>query len=341
MSKETIAPSMINVTTEQLKRYLVGAVLNKMNTLVVGSPGIGKSDIIEAVAKETNHKLVIFHPVTSDPVDFKGLPYVENGKAQYLLDDHLCQLINTDVPTICFFDDLGQAPAGVQAACMQLLQARRINSHKVSDHVTFIAATNRRSDGSGVTGILEALKSRFRPILQLEPDLNSWIDWAYENDMPDSLIAFMRFRPDMLNDPKPSKEMVNFPCPRTIASVGKWVNAGFTDAPIIAGCAGDAFATEYLSFLKVMDTLPDIRQIIKKPDTTPVPGLTEPATLYATAGMLAKHSSEDNFDAILTYAQRMPTEFTVLTVRDAIRLHPTLTDTKAFIAWAVKYNKQL
>lgn len=333
--------SMIQVTTAQLHKYLVGAVKNQMNTLVCGSPGIGKSDIVESVARDTGHDLVIFHPVTSDPVDFKGLPFVDNGQASYLLDDHLRKLVNADKPTICFFDDLGQAPVGVQAACMQILQARRINSHVVSDKVTFIAATNRRSDGSGVTGILEALKSRFRPILELEPDLDSWTDWALTANMPAELIAFLRFKPSLLNDPKPSKEMVNFPCPRTIAAVGKWLQAGFIDAPIIAGCVGDGFATEFLSFLKVWKKLPAFTQIVLNPDTTPIPDMSEPSVMYAISGMLAKNVSDSNLEAVCIYANRLPVEFNVLMMKDAIKQHPEIVSTKAFIDWSIKHNNVL
>jgi len=334
--------SMTTVTTKQLFTILVNAVNLKSNTLIVGSPGIGKSEVVEAVAAQTNHDLVIFHPVTMDPTDAKGLPYVNKGQACYLLDDHLAKLVNATKPTIAFFDDLGQAPAAVQAACMQILQARRINSHVVSDHVTFIAATNRRQDGSGVSGILEALKSRFRPILELEPDLDSWTDWALkQGNMPAELIAFMRFKPNLLNDPKPSKEMVNFPCPRTICAVGTWVNAGITDPAVIAGCAGEGFATEFITFLKVWRKLPNITQVILNPDTAPIPDMSEPSVMYAIAGALSKHATDTNFDSILKYTDRLPVEFNVLTVKDSIARNPELCSTKAFIKWAEKYNNAL
>lgn len=333
--------SMIEVTTTQLHTILKGAVQLRSNTLIVGSPGIGKSDIVEGVAKETGNDLVIFHPVTMDPTDAKGLPYVEKGRATYLLDDHLRKLVEATKPTIAFFDDLGQAPASVQAACMQILQARRINGHAISDQITFIAATNRRADGSGVNGILEALKSRFRPIVELAPELDPWIEWARNAGMPVELIAFLRMRPGLLNDPKPSKEMVNFPCPRTIAAVGEWMNAGFTDAPIIAGCVGDGFATEFLSFLKVWRKLPAFTQIILNPDTTPVPDMSEPSVMYAISGMLAKNASETNLESVCIYAARLPVEFNVLMMKDAIKMHPEIVSTKAFIDWSIKHNSVL
>ena len=68
-----------------------------------------------------------------------------------------------------FLDDLGQAPMSVQAAAMQLILARRINGFKISDKVIFMAATNRREDKAGVTGILEPVKSRFAWIVELVP----------------------------------------------------------------------------------------------------------------------------------------------------------------------------
>jgi len=51
---------------------------------------------------------------------------------------------------------------------MQLILGRCINGHKVSDHVTFLAATNKKSDRAGVSGILEPVNSRFAAIVELQ-----------------------------------------------------------------------------------------------------------------------------------------------------------------------------
>ena len=82
---------------------------------------------------------------------------------------------------------------------MQLILARQVNGHKISDKVIFIAATNRRQDRAGVTGILEPVKSRFATIIQLDVDADIWIEWAFENDMPAELIGFIHFRPSLLH----------------------------------------------------------------------------------------------------------------------------------------------
>jgi MoxR-like ATPase len=162
----------------ELNKFLLFSIANKFPVLITGKPAIGKSDIIEQSCAEAKAELIISHPVVSDPTDFKGLPFASNGEAHFLPFGDLKKLIDAKKSTVFFLDDLGQAPAAVQASVMQLLLSRRINGFQVSEHVTFIAATNRREDKAGVTGMLEPVKSRFASIVELEVDTNDWCKWA-------------------------------------------------------------------------------------------------------------------------------------------------------------------
>ena len=113
----------------------------------------------------------------NDPTDYKGLPALPrpgDTEATFIPFGELSRAINATRPTVWFFDDLGQASPAVQAACMQLVLARRINGHALPDCITFVACTNRRADRAGVSGILEPVKSRFVSIVNLEPDIDSW-----------------------------------------------------------------------------------------------------------------------------------------------------------------------
>jgi len=255
-------------------------------------------------------------------------------------------------PTIYFLDDLGQAPASVQAACMQLLLARRVNGHKVSDKVTFIAASNRREDMAGVTGILEPVKSRFSAIIRLDVDLDDWCKWALENDQPAELINFIRFRPNLLLDFKPTKDMVNSPCPRTVANVGKWMKAGIPkeiEFETYSGAAGEGFASELVGFLKIFRNLPDLDLVIKSPTVAEIPA--DLATLYALCAGLAAKATEQNFDRIVTFANRLIEpmdvngktvcyrEYSVMLLKDCLARNPKLQKSKAFIDWATKNSK--
>jgi hypothetical protein len=320
----------------QLVKYLIFCVKNQFPCLVKGKPGGGKSEIIAEVAIEMGQDLIISHPVVSDPTDYKGLPFpTQDGTAQFLPFGDLQQLITATKPTIYFFDDLGQATPAVQAACMQLLLARQINGHKISDQVTFIAASNRREDKAGVKGLLEPVKSRFISIIELEVDSDDWIKWAILHNMPTELIAFIRFKPAILDDFMPTQDLVNSPSPRTVTNVGLQQLAGLDSTlefEAFKGAAGEGFATEYCLFLKIFRELPSINQIILSPANAIVP--TDPMAQYAISAALARKLTDTTIGSILTYLDRLPEEIAVACMKDGSTRNPAIHNTREFIEWA-------
>jgi hypothetical protein len=324
----------------QLLETLKFSIENKFPVLIKGSPGVGKTAVAIQACAETDTELIISHPVVSDPTDFKGLPFpIKDGtEATFLPFGDLLQLIKAEKSTVFFLDDLGQAPASVQASAMQLLLARRINGHMVSDHIVFLAATNRRQDKAAVQGILEPVKSRFASIVELEVNVDDWVKWAFEHNMPPELIAFIRFRPNLLHEFKPTADIINTPNPRTVAFVGNMMNKGIpvdSEYEIIAGAAGEGFAAEFLGFLKVYKELPDIEKLIAHPDDADVP--EKPDMLYAVCGALAAKVNKKNFANIIKFTERLPGEFQVLLIKDSIKRNKSLANTKDFSAWAVKH----
>ena len=240
-----------------------------------------------------------------DPTDFKGLPFAatDGETANFLPFGDLKELIDAKEETVFFLDDLGQAPASVQAACMQLILARRINGHVVSDKVTFLAATNRREDKAAVQGILEPVKSRFCSIIELIPDVNEWRKWALAAALPIELIAFIGFRPNLIDGFKATQDLVNTPSPRTIHNVGKLMAAGTPkdlEFALFSGSAGEGFSTEFLAFLRIYRNLPNPDLVLMNPQQAEIP--TDPATLYALCGALAARASDQNFNRLIEYA---------------------------------------
>lgn len=327
---------------KQLTETLKFSIKYRFPVLIKGAPGIGKTDIVTQACIDTGTDLLISHPVVSDPTDYKGLPFPDKdgNAAKFLPFGDLLELIKADRPTVFFLDDLGQAPASVQAACMQLLLARRINGHIISDQVTFFAATNRRQDRAAVQGILEPVKSRFASIVELEVNIDDWVIWAIDHGMPPELIAFIRFRPNLLHNFKPTSSIVNTPNPRTVAYVGYMMNKGIpvdSEDEIIAGAAGEGFSSEFLGFLDVYKELPDIDKLIAHPDEADVP--EKPDMLYAVCGALGAKATKKNFANIIRFTERLPGEFQVLLVKDAIQRYKPLANTDEFNAWAVKHSE--
>jgi DNA polymerase III delta prime subunit len=308
--------------------------------LLVGQPGVGKTDLMKLVARELKWQLIVFHPVVDDPTDYKGLAGIvqKGGRpgAEFLPFGMLEALINADKPTLVFFDDLGQATPAVQAAIMQLVLARHINGHKVSDEVVFVAATNRRQDKAAVQGLISPLLDRFITVLQLDIDVDDWVKWSLENGLPPVLAAFVRFKPQLLTAFEPSKDMKKSPTPRSIAGVGRLLNLGMeNDIEVLSGAVGEGFAAELTAFLRVWMNLPSKEEIYANPDKVKVPEAKQADVRYAVCGMLAHNATKANFSATMKYIQRLPLEFQVLFIKDATSQHQALRTHKDFDAWLV------
>jgi hypothetical protein len=250
--------------------------------------------------------------------------------------------------TLAFLDDLGQAPPLVQGAAMQLLLARRINGHVVPNHVTFLAATNRREDRAAVSGILEPVKSRFLSIINLEVDVEDWILWAIKNKVSPIMRAFIRFRPELLFDFKPTGDMTNSPLPRTVAHVAKLYNDKYppdAEYELYSGAAGEGFAIEFLAFAKIFRKMVNPKKVIIDPDSITIP--SDPAVLYALCGAAANLSDDSNMDKIVRFAERLgdgnnfedgiaKSEFAVLLIRDSCNHDEECRNTREYIEWQTK-----
>ncbi len=330
------------MTPRGVSKLLAQAMqLRSRPILIAGAPGIGKSDVVVNAARAAENEVLIMHPVVSNPVDFKGLPAVVNGGAEFLPYGGLRRMIEADRPTVVFLDDIGQSPEAVQAAMMQLLLAREINGQKISDHVAFVAATNRREDRAGVRGMIEPLKSRFI-IVAMEADPSEWIeDYAQPHKVDPTLVAFVRLRPALLSAPRPSGDMTNSPSPRGWAEVSRWLKAG-VDAELLsevaAGCVGESAANEFLQFRDLVTQMPDPRKVWADPANAPVP--SDPSVLYALIGalgdMAAKAGPTNAAPIVIAFTHRLAgarqEEMAVLFFQDCARLVSGLDQQPAVIA---------
>ena len=300
--------------------------------LLVGAPGVGKTSLVQQAADNLGYQLLISHPVVADPTDAKGLPWPDasTGTARFLPFGELAQAIAATEPTIWLLDDLGQAPAAVQASYMQLILGRKLNGHQLPDCVSFVAATNRRQDRAGVSGILSPVKSRFAAIVPVDADLDDYIGWALSQTFyaPEQ-VAFHRMRPDLLLSEEPSADIANVPSPRTWAHLARLHSLNLPEnlrLSAYAGAVGEGPAVEFLAFLGMYRSIVSVDRILMDAANAPIPA--KPGELYAVMSGLAFRANDSTFDRIGTYLRRVADnghgEFAVLCARDSIRRTPAV-----------------
>jgi hypothetical protein len=331
------SPAMTPAAAQAILRKTIPAGLP---VLLLGAPGVGKTAIVNQLAKELGRSLVVSHPVTGDPTDYRGLPWIVDGCASFLPIGDLARLEKLkDKPGIWLIDDLGQALAATQAAVMQLVHpdGRALNGFELPPDITIIACSNRPQDRAGVGAFLAPLVSRFVTVLTLEPEPISFVQWAISRGGFDPLVAsFIRWKPEYLLDrERPAHSLEQQCSPRTWEHVSQLLALGFDDSQLghlVRGAITPAIATEFLAYLQVYKSLPNADLVRADPDRAPVP--TAPDATYATAVHLAGAATPTDFPLFCRYMDRSAPEYQLLFMLTAITKRPELTHTTAYIQWA-------
>jgi MoxR-like ATPase len=304
-----------------------------------GAPGVGKSRVVRQAADALGRPVVDVRAVLLDPVDLRGLPHV-NGDNQA----HWCppSFLPTDGIGVLFLDELNAAPPLVQAACYQLVLDRGLGEYRLPDGWAVVAAGNRETDRAVVSRMPSALANRFTHI-DFDVDMEDWVAWALRSGIQTEVIAFLRFRPGLLHDFDPKRHAEKaFPSPRAWEFASKILSAApdrEIEFELLKGTVGEGAAAELLGFLRIFRNLPNPDLVLLAPDKVDVP--TDPATLYALCGALARKASDQTVERLLGFAGRLPAEFSVLLVRDSIRSDQGIVNSRAFIEWASAHSDVL
>jgi AAA domain (dynein-related subfamily) len=311
-----------------------------------GPPGVGKSDMVAQVGVKHKIKVIDIRLSQMEPTDLRGIPFREDNMVEWAIPAMLPDKKRHGKRGILFLDEITSAAPTVSAAAYQLILDRRLGEYEVPQGWAIFAAGNRQGD-RGVTYSMPApLANRFSHI-EVETHLDDWAAWAYAHDIDDRIIAFLRFRPELLFDFDPAHNPAAFPSPRTWEFAHRALQKFGSNPLLLLGslqaCIGPAAGIELKAFIDNLDNLPDIDAIITGDDVS-VP--TETDLQYAVASALVgraiRAKDKDNatkvYGHILEYAGRFPQkEMGVMLVSDMHRaVGEQLFDVEQFGEWAQK-----
>lgn len=310
---------------------------------IEGPPGVGKTTILNDVKVAMSKSLgedfgliMVYGP--NMLVDDMGIPDLLGNTTDtfgYKLPKWYPAASRTDIPErgILCIDERNQCGPDLQKIFGDVCQARSLRGVPMKEGWTVVVTGNRIEDRAGAQRILSHVRNR-ETIITFDVSLDDWCDWAYQNNVHEAVIAWNRFkRGAVLHDFDPNREAN--PTPRSwVEGVSNLIDKIPKELELEAfgGSISEGHAAEFVGFMKIMRNLPSIEGIILNPTTADIP--KDAATRYAVAGSLAQASTENNFDAIMQYTDRMDKDLDVFCVQAAAKRDPELQNTAAFARWA-------
>lgn len=296
----------------QLKRYLATLLQHnlKNSTMIWGPPGIGKSSIVQQLAKDQQLGFVDLRLSQLAPTDLRGLPVAEAGLSKWYPPEFLPQ----DGCGILFLDELNMAPPALQGVAQQLILDRQIGAYHLPDGWFVWAAGNRKEDRAAVFDMPSALANRFLH-LQVEPEFDSFKAYALETNIHEQILAFLSFRATLLHKLDPQQPA--WPSPRTWMMASDLHQAGLD----IASAVGQGAAAEFGAYVALYDSLPKLERILAgEGDRIPFP--SEPSVRYATVvGLTIRADTADQaYGAFTWLSQKATPEWVQLFATDMFRI---------------------
>jgi len=322
-----------------LTKSLTALVAQKVPTFIWGAPGIGKSSIVKQIAQKNSVGFIDLRLALMDPTDLKGIPFYDKESHTALWAPPA--FLPREGEGILFLDELNSAAPAVQSSAYQLILDRQVGEYKLPDGWAIVAAGNREGD-RGVTYRMPApLANRFVHF-ELEVNVNDWRDWAYKSGLDARIIAYISYKNEHLFTFDAKNDVKSFATPRSWEYVGNILKANLDKTLLIetiSGAIGREIAVGFLGFIKVMNRLPNIDNIL---EGTAFEYSDEVDVLYAlSSGIVSKYlqnPNEKHLDNILRYSLELKSEFAVMIVQDLQRNGITMESSSAFKEWVKKFS---
>jgi MoxR-like ATPase len=231
-----------------------------------GPPGVGKSQMVAQTAARHDAPMIDIRLSQMEPSDLRGIPFRTGDSVEWAVPSILPDEKRHGPKGILFLDEITSAPPSVSAAAYQLILDRRLGNYEVPHGWAIFAAGNRQGD-RGVTYAMPApLANRFSHF-EVEANLEDWAQWAYENEIDDRLIGFLRFRPELLFEFDPARNPSAFPTPRSWEfahrALQKFGEMPDLLSPALSACVGQAAGIELAAYLNNLARMPDLDAIVE------------------------------------------------------------------------------
>ena len=176
--------------------------------LLMGPPGIGKTQVMEQVAKECKVALVAYTITHHTRQSAVGLPFIEkkvySGKeysvTEYTMSEIIASIYDKVEETglkegILFIDEINCVSETLAPTMLQFLQCKMFGNQKIPEGWIIVAAGNPPEYNKSVRDFDVVTLDRIKKI-DVDVNYDVWKEYAYQADIHPAILAYLEIRRD-------------------------------------------------------------------------------------------------------------------------------------------------
>ena len=201
-------------------------VIRQRPIFLIGAPGIGKTQIMEQIARECSLGLVSYTITHHTRQSAIGLPFIsknmygnkEYSVTEYTMSEIIASVYNQIEETglkegILFIDEINCVSETLAPAMLQFLQCKTFGNHAVPEGWVIVAAGNPAEYNKSVREFDVVTMDRVKKI-EVQPDFAVWKEYAYVQDIHPAVIAYLTARGNYFYQMETTVDGMFFATPR-------------------------------------------------------------------------------------------------------------------------------
>lgn len=171
--------------------------------LLIGPPGVGKTQIMEQISQEMEIGLVAYTITHHTRQSAVGLPFIEKkqyGSREYTVTEYTMSEIVASIydkiestgleEGILFIDEINCVSETLAPTMLQFLQCKTFGSHRIPEGWIIVTAGNPPEYNKSVREFDVVTLDRIKKIT-VEPDFEVWKEYAYRENIHPAILSYL------------------------------------------------------------------------------------------------------------------------------------------------------